>query len=42
MPEDQREGDSYSKLLNQETELTYWSRGAKFLIWLELALNVPR
>lgn len=31
MPEDQREGDLYSKVLNQETELTYWSKHAKIL-----------
>jgi len=30
MPEDLKEGDFYCKLLNQETELTYWSKVQKF------------
>lgn len=42
MPEDQKEGDFYSKLLlEQETELTNCSKGAKFKYGLNWLLMCP-
>lgn len=41
MPEDRKEGDFYSELLNQETELTHCSKGAKFKYGLNRLLLCP-